>query len=388
MRLLALLALCACAERSVPRPEVEIRQFQRGGYASAAELATTSAQSVWLDAQADAPVQVRVTAPTASGTYPLVLYLPGLGESTDAGSLWCGKWAAAGYVVIAMQPEADGRSVWRTPDARYGEFRNVAQAHFAPDALRRRMRETRFVLAEAARRARAGDTLLARADLARVAIAGFDLGAQTALAMGVASDAMLRGVVALSPYDTLERPAPEEDWSRVGLPALVVTGAEDVDPYGLIVQAALRQSVFERLPAGSKYELLLHAGRHDTLAGDVPRPPSATTAGRRRSARSSDGEGRSGARRGGRGGQSRAGGRDGEAHDGDAQPGTTQTPSPPALADSRELGSRMALREMAAVQSVSQAFLDSVLKDDALAREWLGRDAARYLRDLGMLRSK
>ncbi len=41
-----------------------------------------------------------------------------------------------------------------------------------------------------------------------------------------------------------------------------------------------------------------------------------------------------------------------------------------------------------AIQDVSTAFLDATLKDDALAREWLARDAPRWLAGQGTLRSR
>ena len=45
-------------------------------------------------------------------------------------------------------------------------------------------------------------------------------------------------------------------------------------------------------------------------------------------------------------------------------------------------------RHAVAVQRVSVAFLDAILRRDALAGEWLARDAERWLGDLGELRRK
>ena len=43
---------------------------------------------------------------------------------------------------------------------------------------------------------------------------------------------------------------------------------------------------------------------------------------------------------------------------------------------------------MIALEDVSTAFLDAYLKDDPLAREWLARDAKRWLGAAGGLRTK
>jgi len=43
---------------------------------------------------------------------------------------------------------------------------------------------------------------------------------------------------------------------------------------------------------------------------------------------------------------------------------------------------------VAAIQGISTAFLDSVVKNDATAREWLRKDANRWLRDTGVLSRK
>jgi len=43
---------------------------------------------------------------------------------------------------------------------------------------------------------------------------------------------------------------------------------------------------------------------------------------------------------------------------------------------------------VAAVQAISTAFLDAVLKEDKIAREWLEKDATRWLQGKGELRRK
>jgi hypothetical protein len=44
--------------------------------------------------------------------------------------------------------------------------------------------------------------------------------------------------------------------------------------------------------------------------------------------------------------------------------------------------------ELADAKVVCVAFLDATVKDDSVAREWLQKDAQRWLGDLGQLSSK
>ena len=43
---------------------------------------------------------------------------------------------------------------------------------------------------------------------------------------------------------------------------------------------------------------------------------------------------------------------------------------------------------LAAIQGVTTAFLDAYVKQDAIAREWLEKDAPRWLRDKGEIKRK
>jgi hypothetical protein len=82
---------------------------------------------------------------------------------------------------------------------------------------------------------------------------------------------------------------------------------------------------------------------------------------------------------GSHGGHGGEGGNTGGADGGRAAPreNARQGASPTALA----MG-------VAAVQGISTAFLDAVMKEDGIAREWLEKDANRWLRDKGELKHK
>ena len=85
--------------------------------------------------------------PSGEGNFPLIVYLPGLGESAEGGAAWRRSWAEAGYAVLAIQPETISR-IWTSPAARSGEFRELAREQFSARALDHRQTILQKALAE------------------------------------------------------------------------------------------------------------------------------------------------------------------------------------------------------------------------------------------------
>jgi len=70
------------------------REFAARGYTSVARHAVTTTVHTWLiDGQ---NIRIVVCEPNASGTIPLVIYVPGLGEPSDAGERWRNAWQPPG----------------------------------------------------------------------------------------------------------------------------------------------------------------------------------------------------------------------------------------------------------------------------------------------------
>jgi predicted dienelactone hydrolase len=128
-------------------------------------------------------LDVTLLAPAERGPFPLIVYLPGLGESSAAGAAWRRAWAEAGYAVLSVQPRPSGTGVWSAERARTFDFRSVALEHFSSRALPARLAMVEAVVDEAARRQRQGDSVEQRIDSTRIAVAGFDLGAMAAMAV-------------------------------------------------------------------------------------------------------------------------------------------------------------------------------------------------------------
>ncbi|WP_347987522.1 hypothetical protein [Methylomonas sp. AM2-LC] len=387
-----------------------------GGYVSASNLAINSVREVWRHDAIE--LDIMMTAPTASGSYPLVIYLPSLGEDASAARLWREAWAKAGYAVFSMQPLSIGQALkelkpeqnklknedkeneianddspddvedggWfsskkdRKPSGndRASELRYLGHEYFAIDSLKNRMEQLFWAYQQLKVRANLQVPLFANANFSKVVLVGYDLGAQTvAGVLGEEFKATLPtntelkplAAIALSPSIDLAEGNVRNRFQKLHLPMLVITGSEDNDPYA-ISSASVRSAMWEFAPAGGKYLLLLKGAVHPLLAG------SNMGGGRDRSIQGPNDE-----MRGGRGllqlsNQYGAGGNHG--HDGGFPGGFMDDKS-------KERDAGLAYKQVAAVLSTSSAFLDLVVKNDQFAQYWMQDKAIKWLDKAGSL---
>jgi hypothetical protein len=380
-------ALFGCAssrERSEPLPPPP-RASDAAAYTVAKLALGAPATSHWNVRGED--VDVTLLAPAERGPFPLVVYLPGLGESSQAGGAWRRAWAEAGYAVLSVQPRATGTGAWSGERARTFDFRSVALDHFTPRALPARLAMIDAIIDEIARRQQqGGDAPERRIDLTRIAIAGYDVGAMSAMAIAGQSigepssaaapasppksrHASIRSVIALSPYADFSGMGTEARFRDIRLPVMSVTSPEDTDAYGLVTTAAVRRAPYQYMPPGRKYLLLLAAGPHSLLGG-VEHPPAESD------------------ERGVRRGQSAPDSRGTARDDRQARPRSEQSTTMLAPVAGRPDVRGAWATQLRNVQGVTIAYLDATVKDSARAAEWLARDAQRWLDGTANLSSK
>ena len=236
--LAAAATLAGCASDPAPRPWTEIASRDL-------HLSLTSVDVLGR--------RVGVTRSTlASGAPPVVVYLPGLGQGSDAGQRWAAAWAQAGYAVLTVQPLDDDQQAWRSALARTGEFRELGLRHYGDEMRAQRLAALRRLLPAL----KAAQPTL---DWSHTALAGYETGAQTAL--DARGDAGWQAVIAISP-PVMSAPA-------TGAAALLVTSELDSDPLGLAASAAQRQQAFESFAPGSGWLLTLRQASHAGLAGTL-----------------------------------------------------------------------------------------------------------------------
>jgi len=363
---------CTSAVRS-DTPGSTPAQSRQAGYVPEQHYTTSSTHEAWtLGGQ---PVEITLTRPSGNARFPLVIYLPGLGESSSAGAAWRQAWAQAGYAVLSLQSPSNGESLWSSPQARRGDFSDIAREHFARESLAARLEMLRNLLDEINRR---GNTAaFAMVDNSRIALAGFDIGAQTVMAAAgetgydpvpFALPRAVKCVIALSPYADPAGAPFEQRFATIHVPVLSITSLDDMDPYGLLTAAKLRRIPFEYMPPGQKYLLSLADAPHALIAGKETPSPEGSALAQNDSARSTSSDGAasptsSGHHRGDSGG---------------AQRGRRSSNGADA-AKSFTVSAEAWKAQLAKVQGVTTAYLDATLRNDGVASERLGRDAQRWL---------
>ena len=423
--------LSGCSSKPA-KPSLEVQgqkltvALDNGGYVSAGQLAIDSQREVWT--HDGVALDVMITAPASPGNYPLLIYLPSLGEQADAAKLWRESWAKAGYAVFSLQPQSIGLALkelspksGKEPDggdspdaadaenddqddekgekkraksARSSELRYLGHEFFAIDNLKARMQHLFWAYQQLKNRADSAQTLYGRADFSKVILAGYDLGAQTVAAVlgenfkvSLPQDDKLKPLAAilLSPSIDLAEGNVRNRFQNLNIPLLAVTGHEDADPYA-ISSASVRAAVWEFSPPGGKYLLSLTGNVHQMLAGVELGGGMPDRPGKAKDSSWYDGWFGGGNNLGGNlqynannaaggpGGQGGQGGPGGRHNDRKGR----------GMANDAELG----YKQVAAVLSASTAFLDAVVKNDEFAQFWLKDKANKWLDRAGVLTTR
>ena len=262
----------------------------------------------------------------------------------------------------------------------------VARERYAKATATARLKALAALLAELQRRRAGNEALLQRLDLSHVAIAGFDVGAHTAMLVAgevrtgntppVDLPIPVAAIVALSPHADFSGSALSARYQSIVGPVLSVTSNEDVDSLGVVTSPSVRKAPFEYMPSRDAYLLWLANATHAVISGS--KSPAAEQSAETAAPGRGDGHGatpggsRRAGRRGGQEGPAIAAGPGDAAGAGDRRPGR---PSPTDQALNVSL-----------IQGVTTAFLDLYLKQDATAREWLQKDARRWIGERGELK--
>jgi hypothetical protein len=126
----ASVAILGCAaSHATNQMQAMVAQHANNGYIAQQARTGASTHEAWtIDRQ---PVDITLTTPIDGSGYPLVIYLPGLGESAEAGSSWRQAWVAAGYAVVSCNGPAldqqSGPRRLRVPESSTPLRRNISR---------------------------------------------------------------------------------------------------------------------------------------------------------------------------------------------------------------------------------------------------------------------
>ena len=388
---LALAFLAGCSSAPVHKPdETKVKQFAGLGYQTDEHFGIATNYANWVTANLE--FEISLSVPAKPGPFPLVIYLPALGETRSAGESWRAAWAQSGYAVMSVQPLVTDARVWGSATARGGDFALLARERYSARVMSERIAALQLALNELSRRHARREAPLERVDLSRVAVAGFDMGAYVAMAIagenirGVTGPVLpfpVKAVIALSPYADFAGAPFSERYAGMHGAILSVTSDNDTDALGLVTSPSIRKAPFETMPAGGKYLLTLSGLSHAGMSGGGLPPDSGEAGAPSGKAershggaeRNRDGAGRSANRKGAPGGG------------GSADAGAMSGNRPGMFRDAALSPTSLAIGE-AAIQGVTTAFLDAYVKEDSIAREWLDKGASRWLRERGELKRK
>jgi hypothetical protein len=378
----------------------------KGGYSPVLNYDIESITETWQhDGQG---IQITLLAPVVPGNYPLIVYLPGLGESSEAGKLWRVAWAKAGYSVFSVQPINIGDALKGTPkvtptktsswfskdsdnsvalkDVRNSDLRYIGHQYFSQEQLSKHINHVLWAYAQLKQRTQNKLGLFARADLARAIIAGYDIGAQTSAAMigetydiALPSTADFRPLAAilLSPTVDMALGDISTRYQNISIPILAVTGTEDDDPSAISTPFA-RTAIWEYAPPGNKYLLVLKKGNHPLLSGDnliqnqdqkSTQEPSEETESTQNKSRFSNNYGSGSGRNSNHG-------------------SNTSNETAPKSRGGSKLNGNQTYTQVAVVYSVSIAFLDHICKNDNIAHTWLSDKANLWINKSATLKVK
>lgn len=378
---LTLLMVTGCShEPSRPKPEdiqSEIERFgAKASYQPVEHVPGSSVSEHWQNG--NRTLDILFEAPETQGKYPLVIYLPGLGQDVSSAPLWRETWVKAGFAVLALQHKTDASALNNLSASDRLDLKSLGHQHFSHKALEGRLSDLAFTLRSLEDRIHSGRAPFTQARIDHFAIAGFDLGAQTAQAI---LGEQIKGLtlpnpipqpsaaILLSPHVDIAQGGIQHRFVALTLPLLVVTGSDDHDPWG-ISSPSVRSAPFLQAQPGHKYLLNLVNGTHRQLAGidplsqkpeDQEEDPDEI--------RHSEEEGMISGRRGGGGSKGRG------TQFGDARRGFGPGYDP------QHYG-----RHLAAVQKLSTAFLKTTLQNDSGAEAWIRQDASAWLGAAGQIR--
>lgn len=334
---------------------------------------------------------ISISTPDQPGSFPVVVYLPGLGETVEAGQLWRQAWVQAGYAVATVQSgrlsralaeielgdqkpadkdddDDDPEQLARARALRESDLHYLGRQYFSDAALTLRLADLLWVLNEIKHRAETRQPAFANLDFSRLILAGYDIGAQAASTLSGEGDLRIAGLQAITPK-ALILLSPSVDLSagnnpghfkNLTMPVLVITGKADQDPYG-ISSPRVRTAVWEYAPAGEKYLLFLNSGRHKLLSGSIQRPGRKTVESEQLSVEENQAP----------------------------EPGFFGGGENRRKQDShfdRSAGSDF--KQLATIQNVSVAFLDAVVNSRQSAKLWLKNNAPQWVGRIGSFKAK
>jgi predicted dienelactone hydrolase len=226
------------------------------------------------DTQRNRIVPIKVYRPKSTSAVPIIIFSHGLGGNRENNAYLGQHWAQAGYFVVAVQHAGSDTDTLKNAKL-LDKLKALKQALSVENAVSR-FKDIPFVLdqLEILNRKK-GHIFEHTMDLKNIGMSGHSYGAITTLALAGSKtgplsfkDDRLDAFFAMSPKPS-KISTPKVSYGHLKQPILSMTGTKDkgtmVDPN---LDAAEREKVYEAMPKGDKYQLVLEGGEHHSF-GDT-----------------------------------------------------------------------------------------------------------------------
>jgi len=220
-----------------------------------------------LDKERDRVVPIKVYFNKSKASQPIILFSHGLGGSRENNAYLGKYWAEAGYVSVFMQHKGSDIDVWKS--VRIGKRLQALKSAASAETALLRFNDVPFIIDQLKLwNNQQGHQLNKLLDLEHIGMSGHSFGAITTLAVAGRKfplglnfyDPRIDAFLALSPSSG-ESVKPSEVFRQIKSPILCMTGSEDESPISN-TSPEDRLKVYEALPKGDKYQLVLEGAKH------------------------------------------------------------------------------------------------------------------------------
>lgn len=220
-----------------------------------------------VDAKRERKVPVKVYLVPSGKPQPVIVFSHGLGGSRNNNPYLGNHWAENGYVAVFVQHIGSDESVWK--DAERGERFSALKEAAGLQALLDRLADVPFVLDELeAWNASPDHPLSGQLDLEHIGMTGHSFGAVTTMGLTGRKfplnqefkDDRIDAFLPMSPQPGAG--SAENAFGHLKVPILCMTGTEDKSPIDPTLTPEDRQRVYQVLPPGDKYHLVLYGAEH------------------------------------------------------------------------------------------------------------------------------
>ncbi|MES2307292.1 MAG: dienelactone hydrolase [Verrucomicrobiota bacterium] len=228
------------------------------------------------DQKRNREIPLRIYFPAETGPHPVILFSHGLGGSSENSPYLGNHWAARGYLAVFMQHHGSDEALWKEKTALH-RITSMREGISLKNFLLR-TQDVPVVMDQLEKwNQQKSSPLFGRLDLQHLGMTGHSFGAvttqavsgQTFLTGSGYTDSRIKAALAMSP-NAPHGEDPKAAFGKVQIPWMLMTGTKDTIGW-LNRNLTLddRLAVYPALPAGDKYEIVLHGAEHSAF-GDRP----------------------------------------------------------------------------------------------------------------------